>query len=470
VSKQSGRVGGRLLLAALVVILIGIYPVPLVAVQNVKAGDRALEAGDFDAAIAAYLGAVARVPWDPLPLDRAAQAEAAAGRHAEAERDLQRLAEMIGWTAGLHRRLGDVLHARGETEAAVAQWEAAAPADPAALRSLADVYLQAQDWAKATLTLQSLSEVAPGDALALYHLGLLMAPYDPEAARGCLTRASVDETLTEAATAVISQLDALTDEPDRAYANARLALTLMELEELPMAEQALSQAVLLNPRYAEALAYLGLVRDQQGEDGLPAIMEALDLEPESALVRYALGRHYALEGDYSAAIPALIQAAALDPANAAIAAELGVAYRYRGDLSEAERWLRRATELERHNVRFLEQLAAFYADTAYDLEGRGLAAINNAVLRAPNSADIHASLGWALYNVGQDDPALGEMESALELEPANPRALYYYGVLLEVRGDAEGAASAYLNVIEIAPGSGFAALADRALDRLGWAR
>ncbi|MCZ7542852.1 MAG: tetratricopeptide repeat protein [Anaerolineae bacterium] len=159
--------------------------VALVYAHHLGEGDRALAEGDPAAALAAYSVAAAAAPWDPAPLDRAAQAAMAAGRYADAERSLRQLAGRAGWTADLHRRLGDALHARGEAGAAVAAWEAALSADPentGALRALAGAAIQARDWEQATLLLQRLVAAAPDDAAARYHLGLLLAPYLPEQA------------------------------------------------------------------------------------------------------------------------------------------------------------------------------------------------------------------------------------------------------------------------------------------------
>lgn len=462
-------VAARLLLVAVGTALFSLFPLSLTASSYVQAGDRALEAGDFDAAIAAYHAAATAAPGDALPLDRAARAEAAAGRFDEAERDLRRLAAMAGWTAERYRRLGEALSARGETQAAVTAWQAALEIDPedaGALRALAGAYVQAKDWAQAVAALERLTTVDPGDAAARYRLGLLAAAYDPETAVQHLSMASANPAFTGAATEVMRQLDALAGEPDRAFADAQLAVTLMALEEWAMAEHALSQALLLNPAYAEARAYLGLVRDRQGQDGLPDLLEAVELAPENALTRYALGSHYIQVGDYDAAIPLLIQAASLEPNNPAIVAELAAAYRGRGDLEDAERWLRRAAELDRENVFFWEQLAAFYADTGYRLKEGGLTAIHTAAQRAPDSADVHASLGWALYQAGDGEAARREIEQALALDPRNPRALYYHGVLREVAGDEAGAIDAYRGVLTVAPGSELAALAERGLGRL----
>src|SRR5690606_38040013 len=167
------------------------------------------------------------------------------------------------------------------------------------------------------------------------------APYLPEQAAQHLEVAGADPAYAAAA-AVIDVLGATAGETDRAFANAQLAPVLMAHEAWPLAAYALEQALLHNPRYADAMAYLGLVRDQLGEDGLPALNEAVALAPENALVRYALGRHYALAGDYDSALIALIQAASLDPENPAILGELSAAYRASGDLERAVAWLKQA--------------------------------------------------------------------------------------------------------------------------------
>ena len=459
-----------MLAVALLLALSGIFPISLVVQQSIMEGDRALASGDAPAALAAYQAAAAAMPWNALPLERAVQIEMTAGRYARAEEGLRRIAALSGWTPDLHRRLGEVFHARGETALAVAEWEAAlehAPDDGDALRALAEAHLQARDYEQAAAALGRLVEAAPQEMWAHYRLGLLVASYDAEAAAHHLTAAAADPTFGAAAEAVVETLDALSGEADRAYASAQLALTLMQLEEWAAAEQALSVALLFSPRYAEAMAYLGLVQDRLGDDGLPALLQAVALEPENPLVRHALGRHYAEVGDYDAAIPALIQAAALRPDNPVALAELGAAYSARGDLADAAQWFHRAAELDRDNPFFWEQLAAFYADTGYNLEEEGLAAINSALLNAPDNADILASFGWARNQMGDQAGAMRALEQALEIDSAHPRALYYYGVLLEITGDTVGAVDVYLNVVRVAPGTRFGALAERGLSRLG---
>jgi tetratricopeptide (TPR) repeat protein len=337
-----------------------------------------------------------------------------------------------------------------------------------ALRDRAAAHLQAKEWPEAVSALEQWVQAAPDAAEALYRLALLVAPYDPQTAQSYLSRAAQHPGYAGPAGAVRERLASLDDEPDRAFANARLALLLIELEAWDMAGLALEQALLVNPRYAEAQAYLGLVRAHQGEldEGFELAWDAVQEDPESALVRYALGRLYVMQGDDDSAVPVLLQAAALDPRCAIVAAELGSIYRARGDLEAAARWLWRATQLEPESVPFWEALATFYADLLYNLDTEGRRAVNLAAVRAPDSAEVHASLGWVLYQSGEYEAASLEIETALSLDPTSPRAMYYGGVMREVRGDFAAAAALYRAVIDAGTASGFARLAERGLGRV----
>lgn len=342
----------------------------------------------------------------------------------------------------------------------------ALPTEAASLRDLAAAQIAAQEWAAAEHTLRALLAAAPGDAAAHLWLGMLLAPVEPEAATQHLLRAKADAELAGEAQRV---LDALGDgSRGRAESLTGLGIALVGVGEWALAQRALELALESNAANPAALAYLGYALDQQGTDGLPSLERARAMAPADPQVNYLLGLHWRLAGDHDAACAAFLRAYWAAPENPAPAAELGLSLRERGDLAQAEQWLRIAVNLEPDQSQWTELLAAFYADTGFGLENDGLAFLESARERAPGSASIRASLGWALYRLGQIERAHEELSVAVVLAPADARSRYYFGMVLERLGDSEGALDSFRFVMEHAPpDSLYAVLAVRGLARLG---
>ncbi len=102
------------------------------------------------------------------------------------------------------------------------------------------------------------------------------------------------------------------------------------------------------------------------------------------------------------------------------------------------------------------------------MQGGGLNAIRSIAAQYPDDADIHASLGWALFSTGDFDGAHTELDRALVLDPTNVRARYYNAIYLEHRGDLQDAIAAYLYVYQNVPDNSFKDLAAGALKRLNY--
>jgi Flp pilus assembly protein TadD len=140
-----------------------------------------------------------------------------------------------------------------------------------------------------------------------------------------------------------------------------------------------------------------------------------------------------------------------------------------GDLAGAEEWLHIAVDLAPTDARWYRVLAAFYADSGFQLDARGHAFIEEAAQLAPGDPDVQASLGWSYYQLGQYDRAYETLNDAISLDPHHPRARYDWGVVLEYFGDRTGASDAYWFVVEeVGPDSGFGLLAMRGLQRIGY--
>lgn len=340
--------------------------------------------------------------------------------------------------------------------------------DVRALWHLAQEQVAGMAWEQAGVTLTQLVAVAPTDARAAYWLGLLLAFEDRAQAVAYLDQAAQSPDWSRQAIAVRDAL-ALYGTLSRADAHANLGVTLVGLGEWAFAERTLVAALEANAINPTALAYLGYARDRQQRDGLPDLEEALAMSPNDPMIHYLLGQHWRLAGDRTRAHDAFYQAYLLDDRNPALAVEVALARQDLGDYAGAERWFTRAIDLDPDTVAWRRAFAAFYADTRFLLEIEGLAFIAAASAQYPRDADIAASLGWAYYRLHDTDRAYDALNRAMRLDASSARVRYYFGVVLEQRGDSGGAADSYWYVVDThGSQSGFGILAARALERLGY--
>ena len=86
----------------------------------------------------------------------------------------------------------------------------------------------------------------------------------------------------------------------------------------------------------------------------------------------------------------------------------------------------------------------------------------------PSNATIQAAYGWVLFNLGQTEAAQESVQLALSLEPDNPRALYYLGLIAQMQGRRDEAISALLRLLDHSQPQGFDVLARRALENMGF--
>jgi len=371
--------------------------------------------------------------------------------------------------ADWHREVSTAYGALGDPEASLAHLAAAATqsSDPVQWHTVATRFLERGDWAAARQALETILNLASDDPLAHYWLGVLIVPYNTREAYTHFATAGRDPALAAAAQ-TLRETIAATQMDNPAYQSAALGMALAGLEHWPQAEQAFVTAATLDPTYAEAWAYLALARAQQGKEATAAAAQAASLAPQNALVAYLLGLTWRAGGDYTRSRLALAQAQQMEPQNPAFAAELGDAYRLEGNLPLAEQWFRQAAILAGNEDTFLNLLALFYADTLHNLTGNGLAVLQEAAAQEPSNATIQAAYGWVLFNLGQTEAAQESVQLALSLEPDNPRALYYLGLIAQMQGRRDEAISALLRLLDHSQPQGFDVLARRALENMGY--
>jgi tetratricopeptide (TPR) repeat protein len=460
----------RLLLVVVILLVANAAPASKQVQQWMDAGNRATQAGEYGSALAAYGHVLALIGPQAAVYERLVQMSLNAGQYGQARVYLYALADLDGWTSARRDQLARILRSSGESDQAAALQYASLQGqsdDPLALRELAQQQIAQQAWDQAETTLGRLIALTPDDGEALYEMGVLLAPDNRAFAANYLARAALDPDWAARANTVQAALSAygtysLTD------AHTHLGVALLELGEWSLAERVLQLALDVNAINPTARAYLGFVRDQQGRDGLPDIQAALAMSPNDPVIYYLLGLHWRRLAQHDEALEDFRQAYWLEPDNAALAAEVGTSLQNLGNLAEAETWFEKAVDLDPSDDHWRSVMATFYADTGFQLQERGLAFIEQTRQLEPNDTGVLASLGWAYYKMNDIERAYQALSAAVGMAPSDVRSRYYFAVVLEQRGDSQGAADSYQYVVQqVGPDSGFGLLAARALRRLG---
>lgn len=366
-----------------------------------------------------------------------------------------------------HTQLAAVYALQGNRRAALAHHVAAAHQQDTADAWLVivDRLFAQRDWWAGYDVLTMLNNSDPTSPVVNYQLGILLAPYNPRLSYDHLVAAAAGPEYAAAGETLQAAIIATAMEaPADQYLQIGMALAAQE--QWGGAEQAFALAVAFDPAYAEAWAYLGLVRAQQHKAAAVALDRALVLAADSPIVLLLAGLVEQIQGDYAAALPLMTQAQTLDPQNPAIAAEVGNAYRLTGDYTAAEQWLQAAAGLALAEPQFMTLLALFYGESGYDLSGDGFALLQEAVAQQPENAGLQAVYAWRLFNQGDAQAALETIAQARFLEPANPRVLYYQGLLYQATNQTDLAVDILQEVLHHPAPEGFDVLARRVLGRL----
>ena len=139
--------------------------------------------------------------------------------------------------------------------------------------------------------------------------------------------------------------------------------------------------------------------------------------------------------------------------------------------AKLEEELGRVQELEARleqdpgNFQILVALANLYFDMQ-SLDG-AIDYYSRALEIRPHDANVRTDMGTALYYSNQPDAALSEFERSLDIQPNHPQTLFNIGiVLLEERGEVEGAIEVWERLIDRNPGYSMNAMVQQEIDKL----
>src|SRR5260221_2583977 len=287
----------------------------LAAVNGVGRGDSAMEARKVAEAITEYRTALEALPADAQVLERLVSATLFVRRPDMALLYLRQLVAAHGWTLQRYQDMAEALAQNGDRLQATVYLRASLTgtlADVPALRQLAVLAADAQDWKNANELLTRLIALAPDDEQTLYHLGLLTIPADPQTGLAYLDRAAADPEYRPVVDAIRSAVSGHSQEPEQALA-FQIGLAMSNLKLWSYAEHALNIALDGGESRPAAYALLGLVQDQQGRDGWALIQQGLAAAPNDSMVNYAAAVHWRFAGDNAPTVAALAPPRSPDP-------------------------------------------------------------------------------------------------------------------------------------------------------------
>ncbi|MCS7251262.1 MAG: tetratricopeptide repeat protein [Anaerolineae bacterium] len=446
-------------------VLLFLDPVGVPAARWIREGDALWADGLGLSAQKAYQAALALRPMDPAVWHRVARTHAALGELEEAEAAWRRAMERGDpWAL---RGLAAVATQREEWEQARARWR------DWALRSFSDREAFWR-WAEAAMALGDEQDAQrawetglsyhPDDLQIRFRLGLLRGAQDPEGARALLAslpapwKGWVDLLPAPCAPRGLCR-ESASDQTLR-----RWGFALLGARYWGEARLALTRWVERHPEDLVAMAALGYVLGRLGLDGISWLRRASESYAVPPEVHYFWGLYFLEQGQYLRAQERFAAAYQLDP-TPLYALEQGRAAMLAGDLLTAERWLRRALEAEPENVEIWIMLAALYLGHQVWI-GKGFEAAQEILQRAPHRVEGYEWMGWAYYLQGRWAEAERLLRQALQMAPDRPSIRYRLGMVLNAKGEREAARHMLEQTILLDPMGRFGHQALRMLIRL----
>jgi tetratricopeptide (TPR) repeat protein len=283
-------------------------------------------------------------------------------------------------------------------------------------------YASEQDALTTRLTLEDNAQIR-------YRLGILLTLTDSRSAINQFKAASdLDPQFDPAAQTLTSALDFSSIQPDESTRLVAIGRGLGLVNEWGTALRAFEGAREADQNNPEAWAWLGEAKQQTGADGRAELDHALDLDPQSAIVRGLRGLYWKRQSNYSKALVEYKIAFGLEPENPAWLVAIGETYVQLGDLSSALEQYQSATAVAPGESTYWRLLATFCVQHTIQLEDVGLPAAQKAVELAADDVPALDVLGWTYMSSGRLALAEETLQMALKKEPDFASAHLHLGM------------------------------------------
>ena len=339
--------------------------------------------------------------------------------------------------------LGNAYDQSGDRQTALSTWRSILGRDGITAeryQELLDLFQKYGDWDAATQTAQEWYQTDHYNDQVSLTLGKLLSYQDPAAAVKVLSDGNFQSNSdSRAASQLIQAIQTGQEKNEPSYLRVLVGQTLGDLNDWEIAIQAFRKALELEPNYAEAWALLGEAQQMVGQDGYPALQQALTLDPTSDIVRVAMALYYRRQEEPQKALVYLRALAAKYPQQGQWQVEIGATLAEDGNLIEAMNAYQNAVEIEPNNAANWRALALFSANNGFDANSYTLPAASQALLLDPDGIETLDMAGWINLTLGDLDNAEQFLQQALQKDATYPPALLHMGQLYLKKGQTDQA-------------------------------
>lgn len=365
--------------------------------------------------------------------------------------------------------LGDLIFASRDYQQAIDLWGEIDRGFPESLDAMVRIAHTNQlvgNTQKAIVNWQEVLEIDQENDEAHYNLGLLWMITQPQKAFPELMKAADLNQDWDGKVQVLREglnLAMLND-----YLPYQLMVagrSLASIDEWKLAQVAFLNATTLSNDYPEAWAWLGEAYQHTGNDGLPALKKALEMDNNSPIILALNGLYYRRNNQIDDAWSAYSQAARLEPTNPAWQLALGDLSAQKGELLEAREFYEKAVSLGPSDPEVWRGIATFY--TQYDMEVTtlGLRSTLQLLKLAPNDWRSYNLMGQVLMARGDLDSAKLFFKKALNITSDQAEIYLHLGYLLLMQNQRDEAYTHLINAHQLDQEGSIGWQAQRLLDQ-----
>ncbi len=320
----------------------------------------------------------------------------------------------------------------------------------------------------AFITMQRWAELDPKNGQVQYRLALYQLIFDANSASRTLYQALQELPMRkDSIDRLINGLQELATQEDAAYRLVLAGKLIANEGEWLVASFAFEEATEINPDYAEAWAFMGNAYIYLGENGLPALEKANELNPHSVLVRAYLASYWRNQGEFDRSLEIYEELFRLEPEQAFWQYEIGKTMAQSGDPQGGLKKIQEAIQLSPQDIFYRKALISYTLDYNFLVETNGLEAARQALVIAPDDAEVNDLMGQIQIRLENYQSAERFLIKASKIQTYSALIQFHLGQVYFLQGENNLSYFYLKNAIEYASNEALVQAAEDLLTRMG---